>query len=70
MKHASPSPSTKLYMLALDEGDLATGVELQWFIQEQVEEEKSASEVAARLRWGGGEPMGLLMVDRELAKRN
>ena len=59
----------KLYLLALGEGDLATGVELQWFIQEQVEEEHSASEVAAQLRWGNGEPMGLLMVDRQLAKR-
>lgn len=59
----------ELYLQALAEGDLATGVELQWFIQEQVEEEKSVSEVAAQLRWGGGEPMGLLMVDRQLAKR-
>ena len=59
----------ELYLQALEEGDLATGVELQWFIQEQVEEEKSVSEVAAQLRWGGGEPMGLLMVDRQLAKR-
>lgn len=59
----------KLYLLALEEGDLATGVELQWFIQEQVEEEKSVSEVAAQLRWGNGDPMGLLMVDRDLAKR-
>ena len=59
----------KLYLLALGEGDLATGVELQWFIREQVEEEHSASEVAAQLRWGNGEPMGLLMVDRQLAKR-
>ena len=59
----------KLYLLALEEGDLATGVELQWFIQEQVEEEKSVGEVAARLRWGNGDPMGLLMVDRDLAKR-
>ena len=59
----------KLYQIALGEGDLATGVELQWFIREQVEEEHSASEVAAQLRWGNGEPMGLLMVDRQLAKR-
>ena len=49
----------KLYMLALDEGDLATGVELQWFIQEQVEEEKSASEVRGSTSLGRRRAHGL-----------
>ena len=33
----------RLYELAVSENDHATAVELQWFIQEQVEEEKSAT---------------------------
>lgn len=59
----------RLYESAMAEGDHATSVELQWFIQEQVEEEKSAEEVAAQLRLGGDEPLGLMLIDRQLAKR-
>ena len=58
----------KLYELALQENDHATGVELQWFIQEQVEEEKSVSEVAARLELAGDSRLALLMIDHQLAK--
>ena len=59
----------RLYDLAVAEGDHATSVELQWFIQEQVEEEKSATDVAARLRRSGDESLGLLMIDHQLGKR-
>ncbi len=59
----------RLYEAAVAEGDHATSVELQWFIQEQVEEEKSAEDVAAQLRLGGSEPLGLLIIDRQLAER-
>src|SRR5512140_1645616 len=37
----------RLYDLAVKENDHATQVELQWFIKEQVEEEKNASEIVA-----------------------
>ena len=38
---------------ALSENDHATAVELQWFIQEQVEEEKSAQEILDKLSLAG-----------------
>ena len=44
------------------------GVELQWFIQEQVEEEKSVSEVATQLELAGDSRLALLMIDHQLAK--
>lgn len=59
----------RLYDSALAEGDHATSVELHWFIQEQVEEEEAAADVAAQLRLAGDEPLGLLMIDHQLAKR-
>ncbi|MEE2778843.1 MAG: ferritin [Acidobacteriota bacterium] len=40
---------------------------LHWFISEQVEEEKTVSDIVADLRRIGDDPTGLLIVDRELA---
>ncbi|NUO84086.1 ferritin [candidate division KSB1 bacterium] len=59
-----------LYEVALQEHDYATQVHLQWFLTEQVEEEKNASEIVERLRLIGGQSAGLLMFDRELGARN
>ena len=59
----------RLYENALAEKDHATSVALQWFIQEQVEEEGAAADVAAQLRLVGDEPLGLLIIDRQLGKR-
>lgn len=58
-----------LYELARQEGDHATEVELQWFIQEQVEEEKMAKDVLAQLDMVGDQPAALLMMDRSLGSR-
>jgi len=60
---------TKLYEAALKEKDYPTQIELQWFIKEQVEEEKHAEEIIELFkRAGEGGPM-LLMVDRQLGMR-
>lgn len=59
----------RLYELALSENDYATQMELQWFITEQVEEEESAGAVVEQLRRVGDQPMGLLMMDRQLGER-
>jgi ferritin len=59
----------RLYELALQENDYATQMELQWFITEQVEEEESAGQVVEQLKRVGDQPMGLLMVDRQLGER-
>jgi ferritin len=43
--------------------------ELQWFLTEQVEEEKIAREIVAKFRMVKSDPSGLLDLDRELGSR-
>lgn len=59
----------KLYEQASAEKDFATQVELQWFVQEQVEEEKEVNCIISRLKMVGESPPALLMLDQELGKR-
>ncbi|MFQ5962645.1 MAG: ferritin, partial [Candidatus Methylomirabilales bacterium] len=59
----------KLYDLAGKENDYATQVMLQWFIQEQVEEEKAAGDIVEQLKMIGDEVTPLLMLDRQLGAR-
>ena len=42
---------------------------MQWFINEQVEEESSASEILGKLKYAGIQPAGILMLDKELSLR-
>ncbi len=59
----------KLYALAVKENDYPTQVELQWFISEQVEEEKSAGDILEQLKLVGDDGASLHRMDRILAKR-
>jgi len=59
----------KLYALAFKEKAFAALVELQWFITEQVEEEKTAREIVAKFRMVKDDPASLLDLDRELGGR-
>ena len=59
----------KVYGLALDERDFASKVFLDWFVQEQVEEEKTSGLLAEQFRMVGEDRPGLLMLDRELGQR-
>ena len=59
----------RLYELVIEEKDYATQVQLQWFIAEQVEEEKRASEVVEQMKMIKGENAPLLLLDRQLASR-
>jgi ferritin len=59
-----------LVRLAAAEKDDAAGIFLQWFVTEQVEEEKSADEIVHKLRLVGDSPQGLLLLDRELSQRS
>lgn len=59
----------RLYDLAVSEKDYAAQALLQWYVDEQVEEEKSAAEILAMLRLAGDSGAALLMVDRQLAQR-
>lgn len=58
-----------LYDLAMKEKDFAAVVEMQWFVTEQVEEEKSARDIIAKLERAGTDPSALLEIDRELGAR-
>lgn len=58
-----------LYGLAGDERDYASQAFLQWFITEQVEEEKTATQVVETLKLIADKPDALIMLDRELAGR-
>jgi ferritin len=55
--------------LAIEEKDHASRSFLQWFVDEQVEEEDSASAVLDRLKLIGDSGNGLFMMDRELGQR-
>lgn len=59
----------KLKDLAKAESDHSTDVFLEWFVSEQVEEEANAQQVIDQLKLVDGNPNGLFMIDRELAKR-
>jgi len=59
----------QLVDLAGAEKDHASGVFLQWFVSEQVEEEANASEILHQLRMIGDSKQGLFMLDRHLAQR-
>ena len=55
---------------ALNDKDHATYNLLQWFINEQVEEESTVSEIISKLKLVKDDGYGLLMVDNELGKRS
>ncbi len=55
-----------LYALALKEGDVAAQICLQWFVTEQVEEEKTATELVERVRMSGDKPSSLLFLDHHV----
>jgi ferritin len=59
----------KLYEVALKQKDYAVQVMLQWFINEQVEEEKNAHDVIEQLLLIDARGTAVLMVDHQLGKR-
>jgi ferritin len=59
----------QLYELTFKERAFAATVELQWFLTEQVEEEKSARDIVAKFKLVGSDPASLLDLDRELGAR-
>ena len=58
-----------LYELALREKDYPAQTMLQWFISEQVEEEKNAADLVAKLRLIEERGTAVLMLDHRLSKR-
>lgn len=58
-----------LYELAFKEKVFAAMAELQWFITEQVEEEKTVREIVARFNMVKDDPSSILDLDRALGER-
>ena len=58
-----------LYEIAFREKAFAAVAELQWFLTEQVEEEKTGREIVAKFKMVGNDPASLLDLDRELGAR-
>jgi ferritin len=59
----------KLYALAAEEKDYASLSLLQWFVDEQVEEESHAGEILDVLKMVGDKGQALFMIDRQLGSR-
>jgi ferritin len=58
-----------IYELASAEKDYATLSFLKWFLDEQVEEEKSVSEIIAKLGLIGDSHSGLYQIDQQAGRR-
>jgi ferritin len=59
-----------LYDLAVSSKEYASEVFLQWFVNEQMEEEKNATEILQSLRMVGDSGNAIFMIDRQLAARD
>ena len=58
-----------LYELAFKQKVFAAMAELQWFITEQVEEEKTVREIVAKFQMVKDDPASVLDLDREFGQR-
>jgi ferritin len=58
-----------LVNLAVEEKDHAANAFLQWFVNEQVEEEASVDSIVQKLKMAEKSPGAILMLDHELGKR-
>lgn len=59
----------RLYEIAAAEKDYASHAFLEWFLTEQIEEEKTSAQIAQTLKMAGDHPGALLMLDREMGSR-
>ncbi|MBU0991512.1 MAG: ferritin [Proteobacteria bacterium] len=58
-----------LMELAIKHKDHASQIFLQWYVNEQVEEEENDNDIILQLKLINNDPHALLMLDRELAAR-
>jgi len=68
LKHevAVSSEINKLVDTCLSEKDYTTNNFLQWYVSEQVEEERLAKQIVDKLNLAGGDKGGLYLFDKEL----
>ena len=58
-----------LVNLAIEQKDHAANMFLQWFVNEQVEEEKSADEIVQKIKLMADAPGAMYMLDNEMGQR-
>lgn len=58
----------KLYALAQKEHDFATQALMQWYVTEQVEEEKNASTILEQVKMVGTNSSAIFFIDRHVGK--
>ncbi len=56
----------EIYGITLEEKDYTTGNFIQWFIQEQIEEESTANAILDKLKLVGDDKAGMFHIDKEL----
>ena len=71
LKHEQKVPGliNDLVFLARDERDNAAEIYLQWFVNEQVEEEDNVNKILGQLKLIKDSPQAMFMLDKELAQR-
>ncbi|RLL86901.1 ferroxidase [Mesotoga sp. H07pep.5.4] len=58
-----------LAKISEEEGDYATNDFIQWYVTEQVEEERNFRDVVKRLKMVGNQANGIFMIDSQLGER-
>jgi ferritin len=59
----------EIMALAVEEKDYATQALDQWYVNEQIEEEKNANEILLSIELLGNTPQGVFLLNLELGKR-
>ena len=60
---------SELYEVAVSNKDFTTGSYLQWFINEQIEEESTMHGILDQMKLAGNESGGLFHIDKELSAK-
>ena len=69
MEQENTASIDQLYSLAQQHNDHATMSHLQWFVDEQVEEEKNVGDVVARIEMAQDDQSAMLFLDDKLSQR-
>ena len=59
----------EIMAMAIEDKDYATQVLDQWYVNEQIEEEKNATDILQAIDLAGNTPQGLYLINVELGKR-
>lgn len=68
-EHQVSALINRIYDLATEHRDHSTASYLRWFLDEQVEEEKTVNDMIAKLRLAGDNPNGLFLLDQQAGER-